>query len=129
MNLPLLRNFSLNLMLIQKYEIQGQTWQIENIAIKQALKLGASSLTLGKAQAWFEKVMAFPIQEMDTNSMKVKLPFSKKATQKASKQLKGAANAKPQLEHLYIDQDFRLVKSQRERKQRPSYTITIRAEG
>jgi len=133
MNLPLFRNLSLNLivydlMLIQKYEIQEQTWQIENITIKQALKLGASSLTIAKAQAWFEQEMASPFQEMDANAMKVRLPFSKKATQKASQQLKGAAKAKPKLEHLYIDQDFRLVKSQRESKQRPSYTITVRTQ-
>jgi len=134
MNFPLLRNFSLNLlaydlMLIQKYEIAEEAWQIENVAIKQALKLGASSLTLEKAQAWFEKVMTSPLEEMDANATNVKLPFSKKATQKASQQLKGAAKAKPKLEHLYIDQNFRLVRSQRESKQRPSYTITVRAEG
>ncbi|MFS0518274.1 hypothetical protein ACEYW6_26640 [Nostoc sp. UIC 10607] len=30
------------------------------------------------------------------------------------------------LEHIYIDNDFRLVKSQREATQRPSYTIAVR---
>ena len=34
--------------------------------------------------------------------------------------------SKPKLEHLYIDRDFRLVKSSREKNQRPSYTIATR---
>jgi hypothetical protein len=134
MNFPLLRNLSLNLlvydlMLIQKYETSQEDWEIENVSIKQALKLGASQLIIEKAKAWFEQVMASPLEQMDSGAMSVKLPFSKKANQKASKQLQGAARAKPKLEHLYIDHDFRLVKSQRESKQRPSYTITVRAEG
>ncbi|HEY9728229.1 MAG TPA: hypothetical protein V6D50_17395, partial [Chroococcales cyanobacterium] len=32
----------------------------------------------------------------------------------------------PQFEHLYVDRDFRLVKTRREAKQRPSYTIAVR---
>lgn len=132
-NLPLLRNLSFNplvydLMLIQKYETSEEEWLIENVSIKQALKLGGSKLTLEKAQSWFEQVMASPLDKVNSQKMKVKLPFLRKANQKASKQLEGAAQAKPKLEHLYIDQDFRLVKSQRENKQRPSYTITVRAD-
>lgn len=132
MNFPFLRNLSLNilvydLMLIQKYELHQQEWFIENVSIKQALKLGASKLTLEKAEKWFEKIMASPLEAIESSSMTMKLPFSKKANQKAGKQLQGAAKAKPKLEHLYIDQNFRLVKSQRESKQRPSYTITVRA--
>lgn len=133
MELPLLRNFSFNplvydLMLIQKYEINQQQWQIENVSIKQAVRVGASKLTHEKAQAWFDKVMASPLDTSQSGAMTLKLPFSKKAKQKASKQLQGATKAKPKLEHLYMDDNFRLVKSQRESKQRPSYTITIRAE-
>ncbi|WP_289500572.1 hypothetical protein [Gloeocapsopsis sp. IPPAS B-1203] len=36
--------------------------------------------------------------------------------------------ATPQLEHLYVDRDFRIVKTQREAAQRPSYTIAIRRQ-
>jgi len=133
MELPLLRSFSFNLlvydlMLIQKYEINQQQWQIENVSIKQAVRIGASKLTQQKAQAWFDKVMASPLDTSQSDAMLLKLPFSKKAKQKASKQLQGATKAKPKLEHLYMDENFRLVKSQRESKQRPSYTITVRAE-
>ncbi|MFP4337621.1 MAG: hypothetical protein ACLFQP_06795 [Halothece sp.] len=133
-NLPLLRHFNVyplayDLMLIQKYETTLEEWLIENVSIKQALKLGGSKLTLDKAQNWFEKEMNTPLEQVNSGKTKVKLPFLKKANQKASKQLQGAAQAKPKLEHLYLDQDFRLVKSQRENKQRPSYTITVRADG
>ncbi len=129
---PILRRFSVNpvvydLMLIQKYKIEQGEWQIENVGIKQALNLGAWELTLEKADHWFKQVMASSGETTDAKDMKVKLPFSKKANQQASKQLKGAAQAKPILEHLYIDENFRLVKSKRESKQRPSYTIAIRA--
>ena len=133
-DLPILRNLSFNpivydLMLVQKYEIREEEWLIENVSIKQRLKLAASQLTLETAKNWFEQVMAAPLKEVKSSGeMNVKLPFSKKANQRASKQLQGAARAKPKLEHLYIDRDFRLVKSQRESKQRPSYTITVRAD-
>jgi hypothetical protein len=34
--------------------------------------------------------------------------------------------AKPLFEHIYIDNDLRLVKTQRSANQRPSYTIAVR---
>ena len=42
------------------------------------------------------------------------------------KKFEKAYQATPVLEHLYIDNDLRLVKTQREAAQRPSYTIAIR---
>ena len=45
-----------------------------------------------------------------------------------AKKYKTALGATPQFEHLYIDRDFRLVKSKREAKQRASYTIAVRLQ-
>ncbi|MBD2504642.1 hypothetical protein [Anabaena azotica] len=42
------------------------------------------------------------------------------------KKFEKAYRAVSYLEHLYIDHDFRLIKSRREATQRPSYTIAIR---
>ena len=43
-----------------------------------------------------------------------------------TKKVEKILQATPQLEHLYCDRDFRIVKTQRESKQRASYTIAIR---
>lgn len=113
-------------MLIQKYEIQDNQWLIENVGFKQRFKLGVTPLSQEKAKTWLkEKVQS----QSDLNSSETEilnLPFLKSINQKISKQLKGAFKAKPQFEHLYIDTDFRLVKTRREAKQRPSYTITVK---
>ena len=58
-----------------------------------------------------------------STSTKVQLENLNSST---AKRFKTAFGATPQFEHLYIDPDFRIVKTRREAKQRPSYTIAIR---
>jgi hypothetical protein len=130
---PLLRRLPFDpvvydLLLIQRYQVESDEWQIENVGIKQGLHLGPSPLTAQAADNWFSRTMAKTANQPDNPTLTVKVPFSKKTNQKASKQLQGANKAKPKLEHLYIDDDFRLVKSKREEKQRPSYTIAVKSD-
>ena len=110
---------SYDLMVLQKFEIRDGQWHIQNIAVKQALRMGVTPLTIEKAEAWFTNVLnsnlKIPKAEL--------LPNLDKST---AKRLETTLLTIPQFEHLYVDRDFRLVKTRREAKQRPSYTIAVR---
>ena len=110
-----------DLMIVQKYRVKDGQWQIENIGIKQALRWQKVALTISKANSWFTKVSQS--QQVANTSTEVEL---KNLNNSTAKKLKTAFKATPQFEHLYIDHDFRIVKTRREAKQRPSYTIAIR---
>ncbi|PSO55944.1 MAG: hypothetical protein BRC47_15625 [Cyanobacteria bacterium QS_7_48_42] len=130
--LPVLKNlsslFAYDLMLIQQYKIQADEWVIQNVGIKQAFRLGTSPLTITRANRWFTQVVESKQGISSQTPSLPKFPFLSKLNQKISRQLKGASQATPQFEHLYIDHNFRLVKTKREAKQRPSYTIAIRKQ-
>lgn len=115
-----------DLMLLQKYEIRDGDWYIENLGIKQSLRIGVTPLTIEKAEGWFSRSVGFASQLSSDTKDAPQLPLLKSLNQKIAKQTKGALKATPQFEHLYIDSDFRLVKTRREAKQRPSYTIAVR---
>ncbi|BAZ44826.1 hypothetical protein NIES4102_18430 [Chondrocystis sp. NIES-4102] len=110
-----------DLMIIQKYRVENGRWQIENIGIKQALRWQGVALTISKADAWFTKAMQSYCKA--NTATKIEL---KNLDDSTVKKLKTSFGATPQLEHLYIDRDFRIVKTRREAKQRPSYTVAIR---
>ena len=107
-----------DLIIVQKYQVEDGQWQIENVAIKQALRLQGIDLNISKADAWFTKIVQSQSTAMDLKN------FNKST----AKKFKTSFGAKPQFEHLYIDRDFRIVKTRREAKQRPSYTIAIRRD-
>ena len=105
-----------DLMIVQKYAVKDGQWQIENVAIKQALRWQGVPLTIPKADSWFTKIG-------QSHSQAINLKNLNKST---AKKFETSFGAKPQFEHLYIDSDFRIIKTRRETKQRPSYTIAIR---
>lgn len=107
-----------DLMIVQKYAVKDGQWEIENVAIKQALRWQGVPLTIPKADSWFTKVAQSHSQALDLKNL----------NNSTAKKFKTSFGAKPQFEHLYIDRDFRVVKTRREAKQRPSYTIAIHRE-
>ena len=111
-----------DLMVIQKYQVKDGQWQIENIAIKQAIRWQGVDLTSAKADGWFNKV-AHHLSADASSEIELK-----NLGNSTAKKFKTAFRATPKFEHLYIDRDFRIVKTKREAKQRPSYTIAIRKE-
>jgi hypothetical protein len=129
--LPLLRRLpamllAYDLMLVQRYDTQQGSWTIQNVGIQQSLRLGTAPLTGERAQRWFDRVARTRATQPTAGAARFRLPLPKKLTQKATKQLQGASQATPQFEHLYCDREFRLVKTKRDPKQRPSYTIAVR---
>ena len=110
-----------DLVIVQKYRVQDGQWQIENVAIKQALRWQGIALTIPKADSWFTKIV-----ESNSSATMAEEVDLKNLNTSTAKKFKTALGAKPQFEHLYIDNDFRIIKTRREAKQRPSYTIAIR---
>ena len=114
--------FAYDLMIVQKFEVKQGQWLIQNVGIEQALRLRGIPLEVGKAERWFTKV----VQSKRPSPQEIQTPELENLDQRTGKKFKQIFLATPQLEHLYIDPDFRLVKTQREAKQRPSYTIAVR---
>ncbi len=112
-------------MVLQKFAVQDGQWSIQNVGIEQTFRLRGVPLSIDKAESWFTAVVRSQLQaSFQKDSPKV--PELKNLNQKTAKKFKKIFLATPRLEHLYIDDDFRLIKTQREAKQRPSYTIAIR---
>lgn len=115
-----------DLMVLQKYAIKNEQWQIQNVGIFQALKKRDKPLTIDDADSWFTSIVKSKFQQPAAQidlKQEVNLDTVDRNT---IKKFEKAYLSTPTLEHLYIDNDFRLVKSQREAKQRPSYTIAVR---
>lgn len=104
--------------------VNGQ-WNIENVGIKQVLRIGPEPLSVSAANAWFQDAINAYQQQSSSEQQPVEIP-KQGVDSKLEAKYKKIAKAKPQLAHLYIDQDFRLVKTVREKTQRPSYTIATR---
>ena len=114
-----------DLMLIQSFKIVNSQWFIQNIGIEQAVRIGAIPLSIDKAENWFTKSINSRLESNSQLGMQ-ELPELKNLDKSAAKRFKKAFLATPQFEHLYMDSNFRIVKTQREARQRPSYTIAIR---
>ncbi|MGC1308486.1 MAG: hypothetical protein WA885_14775 [Phormidesmis sp.] len=120
---------SYDLMILQTYSVNRETdlaaqqWDIQNVGIRQVLRFGPTPLSVPVAKAWFQQAIA-KYQQSSSAQQSLAMPESVSRTMK--KRYQKVAEARPQLEHLYIDQDFRLVKTLREKNQRPSYTIAVR---
>lgn len=103
---------------------KAQQWDIENVGIKQVLRFGPAPLNVPAAAAWFQK--AVEDYQQSPSAQQSLSTQTKGVSRSMEKKYKQVSQARPTLEHLYIDKDFRLVKSLREKNQRPSYTIATR---
>jgi hypothetical protein len=129
--LPLLKQLqsflvAYDFMIVQKYQIEDDRWYIENVSIKQSLRFGAVPLSMEKAEEWFTQTVESKVSSTGLTNDTIEPSNLQSLDPKTAKRFEKTLGATPQLEHLYIDYDFRIVKSQREAKQRPSYTIAVR---
>jgi hypothetical protein len=126
---PLVQKFSLfqltyDFMVMQKYEIREGQWCIQNVRIDQAFRRRGKPLTIDDADAWFTQVYESKVNAQSTmNPEPLKL---EKLDRNTLKKYESTYLASPLLEHIYVDHDFRLVRTQRDAKQRSSYTIAVR---
>lgn len=117
-----------DLMVLQRYEVREGKWDIQNVGIEQAFQVGASPLSIEKAENWFRKVVKSPAHKSTQTIDSPQAPSLENLDKSTAKKLKTAFLMIPQFDHLYIDRDFRIIKTQREAKQRPSYTIAVRLQ-
>jgi hypothetical protein len=104
--------------------LQSQQWNIQNVGIRQVLHFGPAPFDAQAANAWFQKAMA-KYQQSPSAQAALIAPTTG-MSRAMEKKYEKVSQAQPVLEHLYIDSDFRLVKSLREKNQRPSYTVAVR---
>lgn len=115
-----------DLMIIQRYEVQTGQWYIQNVAIEQALRKRDIPLDIDASEDWFTATVKSKSKVFSEKNNFSEAPDLHNLDKSTAKKFTKAFLSIPQLEHLYIDSDFRLVKTQREAKQRPSYTIAVR---
>lgn len=115
-----------DLMVMQKFEIRDGQWFIQNVAIDQAVRRRIFPLTIERAESWFDEVLDKRIEEFNTKTELPKELKLENLDRNTVKKFEKTYLATPKFEHLYVDHDLRIVKTQREAKQRPSYTIAIR---
>jgi len=113
-------------MVLQSFAVEDGQWSIQNIGIEQAFRRRILSLTIDRAEAWFDQVAETRLQEILQKAASDEELQLEKLDSNTRKRFAKTYRAKPLFEHVYVDQDFRLVKTQREAKQRPSYTIAVR---
>jgi hypothetical protein len=113
-------------MVMQKFEIRDGQWFIQNVAIEQALRWRGIPLTIERAEAWFTQVLDRRIEEFNQETALPKELKLDNLDRNTVKKFEKTYLATPKFEHVYVDENFRLVKTQREAKQRPSYTIAVR---
>lgn len=125
-----------NLMVLQRFEARNGAWFIQNVGIEQAWVPRHQALTMAEADQWFTRVVQSKLPQLIQKSMPrsgpqiehLEAPDLKDLNPKTAKKFQKTFLATPLLEHLYVDREFRLVKTQREAKQRASYTIAIRRD-
>lgn len=115
-------------MVLQKFEVHNGHWYIQNVGIEQAFRIGGIPLDSNKAERWFTAIVQSRLQVSSPKIDSTKVRNLKNLDKNTAKKIERIFLATPQLEHLYIDYDFRLIKTQREVNQRPSYTIAVRIQ-
>lgn len=116
-------------MVIQKYGVQNGKWNLQNIDRFQAFKNREIPLTLESVYNWFTNVVNTKVK---LNASEVALPQAVKLENleiNHANEFKQTYLASSQVfENLYIDNDWRLVKTQTDASHLPSYTIAVRRQ-
>ncbi|MEH2140995.1 hypothetical protein [Nostoc sp.] len=128
------QNFESNLpaydfMVIQKYGVQNGKWCLQNIDRFQAFKNREIPLTLESVYNWFTNVVN---NKVKLNASKLALPKAVKLENleinHANEFQKTSLATSQVFENLYIDNDWRLVKTQTDASHLPNYTIAVRRQ-
>lgn len=111
-------------MVIQKYEVQNGKWYLQNIDRFQAFTNREIPLTLESVYNWFTHVINTKFKPnaskaLNLENLEINHVNEFKKTYLVTYQV---------FEHLYIDNDLRLVKTQTDTSHLPSYTIAVRRQ-
>lgn len=128
------QNFESNLpaydfMVIQKYGVLNGKWGLQNIDRFQAFKNKEIPLTLESVYNWFTNVVNTKVK---LNASKLALPktvnLENLEINHANEFQKTSLATSQVFENLYIDNDWRLVKTQTDASHLPNYTIAVRRQ-
>ncbi|WP_238361032.1 hypothetical protein [Iningainema tapete] len=114
-----------DLMVMQKYEVRNHQWYIQNVGIFQAFRNRDIPLSIDEADNWFKNVVNTKVKPAVQTGLPTELKLEN-LDRNTVRKFEKTYLATPVFEHIYIDSDLRLVKTQREASQRPSYTIAVR---
>ncbi|MEH2076553.1 MAG: hypothetical protein V7K57_19500 [Nostoc sp.] len=116
-------------MVIQKYGVQNGKWYLQNIDRFQAFQNREIPLTLASVYNWFTNVVN---TKVNLNSPKDDLPkvlnLDNIEINHANEFQKTSLATSQIFENLYIDNDWRLVKTQTDSSHLPSYTIAVKRQ-
>ncbi|MEH2067999.1 MAG: hypothetical protein V7K47_07500 [Nostoc sp.] len=122
-----LKLLAYDFMVVQKYEVKNGKWYIQDVGKFQAFKNPEIPLTLESASDWFTNVFNTQVK---SSVLKVNLPKALELdnldTNNAAQNQKTCLATSLVFEHLYIDSDWRLVKTQTDASQLPNYTIAVK---
>lgn len=116
-------------MVIQKYGVQNGKWYLQNIDRFQAFQNREIPLTLESVYNWFTNVVNTKVnlnspkddlpKVLNLDNIEINHPNEFQKTSLATSQI---------FENLYIDNDWRLVKTQTDSSHLPSYTIAVKRQ-
>ncbi|MEH2136550.1 MAG: hypothetical protein V7K42_07695 [Nostoc sp.] len=116
-------------MVIQKYGVKNGKWYLQNIDRFQAFQNREIPLTLESVYNWFTNIVN---TKVNLNSPKYDLPkvlnLDNIEINHASEFKKTSLATSQIFENLYIDNDWRLVKTQTDSSHLPSYTIAVKRQ-
>ncbi|MBN3922752.1 hypothetical protein [Nostoc sp. NMS4] len=133
-NLSLSDNYQSNLpaydfMMIQKYGVKNGKWHLQNIDRFQAFKNREIPLNLESVYNWFANVVNTKVKP---NASKEVLPealnLENLEINHGNEFPKTYLTTSQVFENLYIDNDWRLVKTQTDASHLPSYTIAVKIQ-
>ena len=114
-------------MVIQKYGVQNGKWYLQNIDRFQTFKNREIPLTLESVYNWFTNVVNTKVKPNTSKAAFLKALQLKNIEKDYANEFKQIPLATSQVfKHLYIDNDWRLVKTQTDASHLPSYTIAVR---
>ncbi|WP_335037218.1 hypothetical protein [Nostoc sp.] len=114
-------------MMLQKYGVKNGKWDLQNIDRFQAFKNREIPLTLESAYSWFTNIVNTKVKLNPAEETLPKAPELENLEINHANELKKTYLATSQVfEHLYIDNDLRLVKTQTDASHLPSYTIAVK---
>ena len=119
-----------DLMILQRYGLYEDEWQIQNVGIKQKVHYRKPApMSLEQASSWFDQILDTDFSAPQTDQeVFLDAPEANKFNSDWAKKLGKTYKAKPYFHHLYMSPVLRCVETRREAKQKPSFTIAVRID-
>ncbi|WP_341530173.1 hypothetical protein WKK05_13280 [Nostoc sp. UHCC 0302] len=124
---PTSKLLAYDFMVIQKYEVKNGKWYLQDMEKFQAFKNREIPLTVESVSNWFINVVNTQTKPNISEAiLHPDIKLQNLEEYHAHQPEKTYLTSSQIFEHLYIDSDWRLVKTQTDASQLPSYTIAVK---